>query len=123
ERWMTSDQFLYKKTHKIPKGVKIKEGLEILYGIHKARGGLIRTAEEISERRLEDITISGDFTFFPKEELGGLEDSLEKTSLEESHILEKVEDFYEKRGVQSPGIGSQDITRAILTPFKESKSG
>ena len=118
ERWMTSDQFLYKKTHKIPKGVKIKEGLEILYGIHKARGGLIRTAEEISERRLEDITISGDFTFFPKEELGGLEDSLEKTSLEESHILEKVEDFYERRGIQSPGVDSKDFAQAILNPLK-----
>ena len=53
-------------------GVKIREGVEVLYGLHKARGGLIRTAEEISEEKIEDITISGDFTFFPKEQLIGL---------------------------------------------------
>ena len=121
EEWMTSEEFLYKKTSKIQKGVKIKEGLEIFYGIHKTRGGLIRTAEEISERRLEDITISGDFTFFPKEELKGLEDSLEKVPLEEDRIIERVETFYGEKGIESPGVESQDFASAILNPIKESK--
>jgi lipoate---protein ligase len=31
ELWMTSDEFLFKRTPKIPKGVKIKEGVEVLY--------------------------------------------------------------------------------------------
>jgi lipoate-protein ligase A len=48
ELWMTSEEFLHKKTPKIPKGVKIKEGLKILYGVHKAKGGLIRTTGIIS---------------------------------------------------------------------------
>src|SRR4030042_174849 len=74
ESWMASEEFLYKKTPKIPKGVKIREGVEIYYGLHKARGGLVRTAEEISGKEIEDITISGDFTFFPKEELRKLEE-------------------------------------------------
>lgn len=121
EKWMTSDEFLYKKTPKIQKGVKIKEGLEIFCGIHKARGGLIRTAEEISEKRLEEVTISGDFTFFPKEELKGLEESLEKVSLEEDHIVERVETFYGEKGIESPGVESQDFASAILNPIKESK--
>jgi len=117
EKWMTSDKFLYKKRPKIPKGVKIKEGLEVLYGIHKARGGLIRTAEEISERRLEDITISGDFTFFPKEELKGLEESLEKVSLKEDHIVERVETLYGGKGIESPGVEPEDLAIAILNPI------
>jgi len=66
ESWMTSEEFLLKKTPRIPIGVKIREGVELFYGLHKARGGLIRTAEEISEGRIEDITISGDFTFYSK---------------------------------------------------------
>jgi len=69
EAWMTSEEFLFKKTPRIPGGVKIREGVELLYGLHKAKGGLIRTAEEVSESRIEDITISGDFTFYPKEGL------------------------------------------------------
>ncbi len=123
EAWMTSREFLYKKTPKISKGVKIKEGVELFFGLHKAEGGLIRTTEEIFKNRIEGITISGDFTFFPKEELSGLEESLEKTSLEGNDILERVEEFYEKKRIQSPGVSSQDITRAILTPFQDLEPG
>ena len=123
ELWMTSEEFLYKKTPKIPKGVKIKEGFEILYGIHKAEGGLIRTAEEISDKKLEDITISGDFTFFPKEDLKGLEGSLEKVSLEKDHLIERIETFYGEREIESPGVESRDFAMAILNPVIESKSG
>ncbi len=118
ESWMTSDEFLFKKTPKISRGVKIREGVELLFGLHKARGGLIRTAEEVTKERIENIEISGDFTFFPKEELVGLEDSLEKTTLEENRIIERVEAFYELKGIESPGVGSVDFAKAILNPLK-----
>jgi lipoate-protein ligase A len=120
ESWMTSEEFLLKKTPRIPSGVKIREGVEVLYGLHKARGGLIRTTEEVSEERIEDITISGDFTFFPKEQLTGLEESLEKVSLEEEKIIERVETFYEEKKVESPGVESEDIATTILSPVKDS---
>ncbi len=45
ESWMTSEEFLLKKTPRIPGGVKIREGVEVLYGLHKPRGGMIRAAE------------------------------------------------------------------------------
>jgi lipoate-protein ligase A len=121
DAWMTSEKFLLKKTPRIPSGVKIREGVEVLYGLHKARGGLIRTAEEVSEGRIEEITLSGDFTFYPKEQLIGLEESLEKVSLEEDRIIERVEIFYEKGRVESPGVESKDFALTILNPVKESK--
>jgi lipoate-protein ligase A len=121
EAWMTSEEFLLKKTPRIPSGVKIREGVEVLYGLHKARGGLIRTAEEVSENKLEDITISGDFTFFPKEQLTGLEESLEKAPLEEDRIIERVETFYEKKKVESPGVESKDFATTILNPIQDPK--
>jgi lipoate-protein ligase A len=120
EVWMNSEEFLLKKTSRIPEGVKIKEGVEVLYGLHKAKGGLIRTAEEISEGKIEDITISGDFTFFPKEQLIGLEESLEEIPLEENQIIERVEAFYEKERVESPGVESKDFATTILNPIKNS---
>ena len=113
ESWMTSEEFLLKKTPKVPVGVKIKEGVEVFYGLHKAKGGLIRTAEEIAQGRIQDITISGDFTFFPKESLDGLEGSLEKTPLEEDRIIERVETFYEEKGIESPGVESKDFATTI----------
>jgi lipoate-protein ligase A len=118
ESWMTTEKFLLKKTPRIPNGVKIREGVEVLYGLHKARGGLIRTAEEVSENKIEDITISGDFTFFPKEQLIGLEESLEKVSLKEEKIIERVETYYEEKKVESPGVESKDIATTIMNPIK-----
>jgi lipoate-protein ligase A len=121
ESWMTSGEFLYKKTPKIPKAVKIREGVEIFYGLHKARGGLIRTAEEISGNKIDDIAISGDFTFYPKECLIGLEESLKKAPLESTQITDRVENFYREKGIESPGIESKDFAQTILPP--ELKSG
>jgi lipoate-protein ligase A len=121
EARMTSEEFLLKKTPRIPIGVKIKEGVEVLYGLHKAKGGLIRAAEEISEGKIEDITISGDFTFFPKEQLIGLEESLEKVALEEEKIIKRVETFYEKEKVESPGVESRDFATTILNPVKNQR--
>jgi lipoate-protein ligase A len=121
ESWMTSEEFLLKKTPRIPNGVKIREGVEVLYGLHKARGGLIRSAEEISENRIEDITISGDFTLYPKESLDGLEGALEKVPLEEDRIIERIETFYEKEEVESPGVESKDIATTILNPVQGAK--
>ncbi len=122
ELWMTSEEFLFQKTPRKPAGVKIREGVEVLYGLHKARGGLIRTAEEISDGKIEDITISGDFTFYPKERLTGLEESLEKVPLKEDQIIERVETFYEEKGVESPGVESKDFALTILSPVQTSKA-
>jgi lipoate-protein ligase A len=121
EAWMTSEEFLLKKTPRIPGGVKIREGVEVLYGLHKAKGGLIRTAEEISRGRIEDINISGDFTFYPKEQFNGLEKSLEETPLKEENIIKRVETFYEEKGVESPGVESKDFATTILNPIRDSK--
>lgn len=121
EAWMTSEEFLLKRTPRIPTGVKIRGGVEVVYGLHKARGGLIRATEAVTEERIEDITISGDFTFFPKEQLIGLEESLEKVPLEEERITETVETFYEGREIESPGVESKDMAQTILNPIKPSK--
>jgi lipoate-protein ligase A len=121
ESRMTSEEFLLKKTPRIPNGVKIREGVEVLYGLHKAKGGLIRTAEEVSQEKIRDITISGDFTLYPKESLDRLAGSLKRVPLEEDEIIERLETFYEKEKVESPGVASKDIAQAILNPVKDSK--
>lgn len=114
EKWFNSDGFLYKKTPRIPKGVKIREGVEIFYSTYKARGGLIRTAQEIKDNVIETIGISGDFQFYPKSELSGLENDLMKTRRKERKIISKVEDFYDKHKVESPGVEPEDVTEAIM---------
>ena len=114
EKWMTSDSFLFKKTPRIPKGVKIREGIELLYGIYKARGGVIRTIDEVEENVLQELAISGDFQFYPKEDLANLEKSLIKTDFQERAIASRIDEFYDKRDIDSPGVEPQDMMRAIL---------
>jgi lipoate---protein ligase len=114
EQWFNSKEFLFKKTPRIPKGVKIREGVEILYSTYKARGGLIRTAQEIKEETLESIGISGDFQFYPKSELNGLEQDLAHTKRKENVLLSKVEDFYHKKHIESPGVEPEDVSEAIM---------
>jgi lipoate-protein ligase A len=113
-KWFNSPDFLYRKTPRIPKGVKIKEGIEILYGIYKSKGGLIRTAQEVENKHLNDIGISGDFTLYPKNELQNLEHSLKDTEREKKEIISKIDEFYEDREIQTPGVKSKDFTTAIM---------
>lgn len=113
EKLLMSEQFLFKKSTMKTKGVKIREGVEILYGLHKAKGGLIRTAEEVSEKVLQEVAISGDFQFFPKDDLPNLEGSLQMTDFDEKAIESKVEEFYEKKKVEVPGVEPEDFAKAI----------
>jgi len=114
ERWFASSRFLYKKTPKISNGVKIREGVEVLYSTYKSTGGLIRTDQEIKKNVIENIGISGDFQFFPKSKLFGIEKNLRKIKRKEKILISKIEDFYEKHKVESPGVEPEDITNAII---------
>jgi lipoate-protein ligase A len=109
-----SPEFLFKKTPRIPISVKIKEGVEILYGMHKAQGGLIRTAQEVESRKIRDIGISGDFTLYPKKELTEIEKTLKDSTREKEEINNKIEEFYENSEIQTPGVKPKDITKAIM---------
>jgi len=114
EQIFTSEAFLYKKTPRIPQGVKIREGVELLYSTYKARGGLIRTVQEVKENIIETIDISGDFQLYPKSELDGLEQELRHTKRKDRVLTEKVEEFYQKKKVESPGVEPENITEAIM---------
>jgi len=111
----SSPEFIFKKTPRLPKGVKIKQGVEILYGMYKAKGGLIRTAQEVGSDVIRNIDITGDFTLYPKKSLSSLENALKNTEKESSKLTSKIEDFYEETGVQTPGVEPEDITKAIET--------
>jgi lipoate-protein ligase A len=114
EKQFTSNRFLFKKTRRKPKGIKIRGGVEIRYGIHKAKGGLIRTVEELEERKITEIGISGDFQFYPKDDLTSMEVELRDAEFEEEGLRGKIQRFYEEHRIQAPGVTSEDFTTAII---------
>ncbi len=120
ETWFMSDAFLNKKTPRIPLGVKIKEGVEILYGLYKAKGGLIRTAEVIEDKKnINDIAISGDFNLFPKQGLTVVEDSLKNKEFEPMIIKTQIEKVYEDKKIESPGVEPDDYVKTIIEAKKD----
>jgi lipoate-protein ligase A len=119
ERVFMSEAFLFKKTPRIPDGVKIKEGIDILYGLYKARGGLIRTAEEIENKTvLKDIVVSGDFNLFPKHALQELEKCLKNKDFDRGSVLAAIEKVYREHHIQSPGVDPTDITKTVIEAKK-----
>ena len=113
ETWFMSPEFLHKKTPRIPSGVKIKEGVEVLYGLYKAKGGLIRTAEEIDHKKIKDITVSGDFNLFPKDALVDVEKDLKNKDFSQDIIEKAVEKTYQRKKIESPGVEPEDIAKTI----------
>ncbi len=119
EKKFTSDRFLFKKTRKVPKGIKIKGGVEIRYGIHKAKGGLIKTVEELEQEKIKEIGISGDFQFYPKDDLSTMEVELRKTEFDQGKVNNKIEQFYEEHRIQAPGVMPEDFAKAIVQSESE----
>lgn len=115
EEMFLADEFLFKKTPRIPQGVKIKEGIEILYGLYKAKGGLIRTAEEIeNKKKIKEVTVSGDFNLFPKDGLNAVENVLKNKDFEESVVKKEIKRVYDKQKIESPGVEPEDFTKTII---------
>lgn len=115
EQIFTSNEFLFKKTPRMPQGVKIKEGIDILYGLYKAKGGLIRTAEEIeNKKRIRDIVVSGDFNLFPKNGLSEVEDTLKNKDFDAEIIKKEIEKVYDKKNIESPGVEPEDFAKTIV---------
>lgn len=83
-------------------------------GIHKSKGGLIRSFVEIKNEKIKDISISGDFFLFPEEALSKIIEELKGTMANREAIQKKIETTYKKENIQSPGTTPADFTESIM---------
>lgn len=109
-----SVEWLYERGGLPKEGVKIREGVRVVEAAHKAAGGLIRVTARLCEGRIDDLTLSGDFFFYPRQLLASLEQSLRGAPLEEDALRRKVADFYASFDVQSPGVDVEAWVKAIM---------
>ncbi len=65
--------------------------------------------------------MSGDFTFYPKESLHGLEKSLEGAPLKKNQITHRVKTYLEEEQIELPRVEAKDIALTILDPTQGSK--
>ena len=83
-------------------------------GIHKSRGGLIRSFVKLENGRIEDIIISGDFFLFPEEAVFRILENLKGTPAKREELLKNIEETYAKENIQSPGTAPLDFTESIM---------
>ena len=108
-----SEEWLYKKGKKrVGWETKITTGVEVKQKVHKAPGGLIRATAVLREGVIDSVSISGDFFFYPKEEMEALEATLEGKAI--SQTEEVIEDFYREKQIDSPGVTPSDLAKLLL---------
>ncbi len=115
EQRLASDEWLYQKGGLRQTGaVKIHADVYLAEAAYKSPGGLIRATARLREGRLDDLTLSGDFTMLPSFAVGALEQSLRGVMLETVAVRAKVTEFYRGLAVQSPGVGVEDWVNAVM---------
>ncbi|MFC2030125.1 biotin/lipoate A/B protein ligase family protein [Chloroflexota bacterium] len=109
----TTEEWLLKPGRRALDGrrVKIAEGVEVSQRMHKAPGGLIRATVETREGQIVAAGLSGDFFFYPADELADLERGLVGTALADAEGT--IEAFYAQREIESPGVTPRDLALAL----------
>jgi lipoate-protein ligase A len=92
--------------------VKIAEGVNVVEGVHKAPGGLVRATSAVRDGVIEGIVLSGDFFFEPAEARRALQDALVGAKHDEDTVLRIVKE--ELSGVDAPGVDAADIAAAVM---------
>lgn len=88
------------------------------HSIHKAKKGVIRVNAYISEGKIREILITGDYVIHPAQAITDLEGMLKGTEPKEQHIRDVVNKFYERQKITTPGASPDDFTSAIMEAIK-----
>ncbi len=113
-RRFSSARWLRQKGGLTRPGIIIGAGVRVAEAEHKAAGGLIRVTARLKDGAIDDLSLSGDFTFYPAPLLGRLETALRGQRLDGAELTSAVREFYSSSGVQSPGVEPADFAQALL---------
>jgi len=118
EKEMMSDDFLFRRRDKAAGDedymkVKITTRTQVSERSYKAPGGLITVTHVIQGNIIENISISGDFTLYPKDRLRDIEDALVGVRHDISGIEEVISTAYRDLSIESPGVTPMDFAQAI----------
>jgi len=121
-RRFSSSRWLRQKGGLPRRSVTIGAGVRVAEAEHKAPGGLIRVTARLRDGAIDDLALSGDFTFHPAPLLGRLEAHLRGRRLDYEELAGAVSEFYSTSQVQAPGLAPEDIARAIVKLEEGSES-
>ena len=96
------------------RNIKIRDGVQVVQRMFKSPGGLIRISYLNEDECIRDVHISGDFFFYPANELSRLETKLDGVVLNYELVLQAIQHFYNENSIDSPGVKPEDLTTALL---------
>jgi lipoate---protein ligase len=123
DRTLGAEEWLGEKGASRRAGIKIHEDVHVRESAHKAPGGLVRVTVRLREGRIDEISISGDFTVYPRETVAAIEAALRGSSADRQAILAAVEERYRTLAVQSPGVGPEDWAEAVWLAADDAAAG
>jgi lipoate-protein ligase A len=106
-------EWLFQKGPLGRRGIKIHEDVEVVESALKTAGGLVRITARLRSGRVDDLSISGDFTVVPQTAIGAIEEALRGAPADRGAILAVVGDRYRGLSIESPGIGPEDWAEAL----------
>lgn len=111
-----TDEWLFANDRRRPdaRQVKIREGVYVIQNMLKVPGGLIRVTAVNEDGILRDVHLSGDFFFYPAENLPKLEKALSGIPAQSEAITQAVAEFYAGNSVETPGVQPADFARVLL---------
>jgi len=83
-------------------------------GIHKSKGGLIRSFVTIEKGMIKEISISGDFFLFPEEAFFKIVEELKGIKAKREDVEQKIKEIYTRENIQSPGTTPFDFAESIM---------
>lgn len=111
EELLFDPEFVYRREGWLQPGVKIREGVRLLEGLHKAQGGLIRLLFREREGVFDDVIVSGDFFSEPPEALRRLEHALVGRPAQEEEMRSAARAMLREASV--PRIEAEDFVKAL----------
>lgn len=111
EDLLFSHEFVYQREGWLQPGVKIRDGVQVLEGVHKAPGGLIRFIYRLRDGVFDDALLSGDFFVDPPDGLQRLEKALINRPASEETVAQAAKAALGTTTM--PGVEADDFVRAF----------
>ena len=107
-----SDEWLFRsKRQQEDRHVRIRSGVEVRQKMYKAPGGLIRATAEVEDDIITHVELSGDFFFYPADQLPNLEAAL--IGVHWGDVEQAVARFYQSQQIESPGVTPADFAKVL----------
>lgn len=104
--------FVYRREGYLQPGVKIRDGVRLLEGLHKAPGGLVRVVWREVDGHVDDIVIGGDFFVDPADALLRIEEQLHGVVMDRDHLEPALARLW--RDIDAPGVTAEDVLQAFF---------